>query len=157
VAKMKAPRWLTTSFAEGVHELAPARPAPAYKGALGRCWLAQFDDRKRPCGGRFELAHLIPRQRVENALGALLPYAGTTAAAPPGVIGEVFSVSDRRDLILLAAWDPRNGGIACEGMHRRFDSHATPTLIVPRSGLPDHVEEFAADWGLESELERKFS
>lgn len=62
----------------------------------------------------------------------------------------------RIDLILLAAWDPRNGGIGCVGHHRRFDSHATPTLTVPRSALPDHVEEFAADWGLERQLEDKF-
>ena len=148
MAKIKAPRWLTASFAEGVHELAPMRPAPAYKGALGRCWLAQFDDRMRACSGRFELAHLIPRQRVENALGALM-VEDHAYLSERGFTDEMI-----RDLILLAAWDPRNGIIACEGHHRRFDSHLTPALTVPRKALPGHAISFALDWGIEAQLDR---
>jgi hypothetical protein len=141
----KAPAWLRESFAEGVAKLAPPRPIPAYRGALGVCWLAQFDERRRACTGRLERAHLVPRQRVENALGALLP----------GVCID-FSAEDRIDLTLLAAWDPRNGIVACEGMHRRFDSHATPPLTVPRDALPGHLTDWAEDYGLEHLLDDRF-
>lgn len=141
---MRPPEWLTTTFAEGVLELAPARPVPAYKGALGRCWLAQHDERRRPCASRLERAHLISRQRVSNALGALLPWgaAGTE------------QWNHFADLIQLAEWDPRNGVVACEGHHRRFDAHLTPALIVPRAALPAHALDFASDWGIEGQLER---
>jgi hypothetical protein len=152
MAKRKPPAWLTTAFAEGVVELAPPRPTPAYKGALGRCWLAQHDERRRPCSGRLERAHLIPGQRVENALAALLPY-NPVSVFDPGSIFEM-NPATRRELILLAAWDPRNGIIACEGHHRRFDSHLTPALMVPRKALPGHAISFALDWGIEAQLDR---
>lgn len=154
MAKPKAPAWLTTAFAEGVVELAPPRPAPAYPGALGRCWLAQFDERRRPCEGRFERAHLIPGQRVENALAALLPVQPPVVALDGTVTP--WPIEIRAQLILLAAWDPRNGVVACEHHHRRFDSHATPALIVPRHSLPDQFVEFALDWGLEPQLAGRF-
>lgn len=144
MAKPKAPAWLTTAFAEGVIELAPPRPAPAYKGALGRCWLAQHDERRRPCEGRLERAHVISRQRVGNALGALLPW---------GVAG-TEQWNHFADLIQLAEWDSRNAIIVCEGHHRRFDSHLTPALTVPLDRLPDHVITFAHDWGIEGQLDR---
>lgn len=152
MAKAKAPRWLTTAFAQGVVELAPPRPAPAYKGALGRCWLAQHDERRRPCSGRFERCHAIPRQRVENALGALLPEL------PPWWDGgPAFKPEVRNELILLAAWDPRNAVIGCgEEHHPRWDLKRGPALTVPRDALPGHVIDFAADWGLESQLELRF-
>ena len=148
----KAPAWLRESFRDGVDEQAQRTAVPRVKPALAAegfqsiyCWLAQHDPLKRPCEGRLERFHWINRQRVENALGVLLRiqvYIG--------------SEEDREYLILLAAWDARNGGIGCEAHHRRFDSHATPSLVVPRSSLPAHVEEFTADWGLELELERRF-
>lgn len=172
MAKPKPPAWLTTAFAAGVSELAPARPAPVYKGALGRCWLAQHDERRRPCSAPLERAHLIPRQRVENALGALLPRAdaagmiacGTCNAfshlvdACPDCEGGLihFPGNHRTDLIQLAAWDPRNGVIACEGHHRRFDNHATPPLFVPSLRLPAHALDFVLDWGLESQMRDRF-
>lgn len=144
MAKPQAPRWLTQSFADGVVEQMPPWPAPAYRGALGRCWLAQHDDRRRPCSGRLERAHLIPRQRVENALGALLPWgaAGTE------------EWNHFADLIQLAAWDPRNGVVVCEAHHRRFDSHLTPALTVPLDSVPDHLIDFAFDWGIDGQLDR---
>lgn len=148
MAKPKPPAWLTTAFAEGVVELAPARPAPAYNGALGRCWLAQHDERRRQCSGRLERAHLIPRQRVENALGALLPE-DRYYLPDYGLSDDVI-----RDLILLAAWDPRNGVVACEAHHRRFDSHLTPALAVRYEHLPSHLIQFAFDWGIDSQLDR---
>lgn len=60
------------------------------------------------------------------------------------------------DLVELAEWDPRNGGPGCTEHHRRFDSHATPELIVPADQLPAAVIDFIRDWGLEVEAERKF-
>jgi len=156
VPKLKPPPWLTTAFAEGVVELAPPRPAPAYKGALGRCWLAQHDERRRPCSGRFERCHAIPRQRVENALWALLP--GSTITGEHWPAAAAFATpADVWDLILLAAWDPRNAVIGCgDEHHPRWDGKQGPPLIVRRDALPDHVIDFAAEWGLESQLELRF-
>lgn len=154
MAKPKAERWLTEAFRDGVDE----RDAPTTiwresgwgKRVNPACWLAQHDPARRPCAGRLERFHFIPRQRVENALGALLPSAGPIIDIPFGTWDW-----DPTDVILLAAWDPRNGGIACEQHHRRYDSHLTPALVVPHDALPDHVHEFAEDWGLEDELARK--
>jgi hypothetical protein len=156
MAKAKAPAWLTTAFAEGVLELAPPRPAPAYKGALGRCWLAQHDERERPCFGPFERFHFIPRQRVEHTLGAVLPVATGQWGELDGERVVEYVDFPRDEIVLLAAWDPRNGGVGCEGHHRRYDSHLTPTLKLHAVALPDHVLDFIFGWGLESEAERRF-
>lgn len=170
MAKPKAPAWLCEAFRDGVDDREMVyrdgverfrKKQRPYAGANPWCWLAQFDSRQLPCGGQpgkvIERFHFIPRQRVENALGALLP-----------TVAEILYFGEwsqdrqdraerlRRDLILLAAWDSRNGGLGCEGHHRRLDSQATPALSVPRLALPTHVEEFAADWGLESPLEDRF-
>jgi len=57
------------------------------------------------------------------------------------------------EVILIAAWDPRNGGLACQHHHRRFDAHAgsprAPKIVVPRARLPVHVEEFICDYGFD--------
>lgn len=154
MAKPKAPAWLTTAFAEGVLELAPPRPAPAYKGALGRCWLAQHDPRARPCVGPLERFHFISRQRVANALYPLLPSHGPGADyQPPDVKRPGVAVPG---IIMLAEWDCRNAGLGCEHHHRRYDSHLTPTLKLHPAALPDHAIDFIFDWGLESEAERRF-
>lgn len=153
MAKPKAPVWLRQAFRDGVIELMPDRPAAAYKGALGRCWLAQFDGYRRPCEGPFERFHFVNRQRVENSLWALMPYNPVDIGDPASIFDPRL---DKADLILLAAWDPRNGGVACEAHHRRLDSHAMPALILPQECLPGHVIEFAEDWGIESQLEARF-
>jgi len=175
VGKAKAPAWLRAGFAEGVLELAPPRPRPAYKGALGRCWLAQHDPRRRPCSGHFERFHFLRRQSVEDAVAALLPdrwellrqledqmgepdfwsgnYAATVAKAHGELVGS-GALRPLADLILLAAWDPRNGGVGCEGHHRRFDHHLTPALPVRYEALPPHVVQFAFDWGIDHLLDR---
>ena len=114
-------------------------------GLLLPCWLAQFDERRRPCTGRIEAFHFLGRQRVRNALGALLPEPW-----PREVGGETAQ------LLTLAEWDPRNAGPGCVGHHRRLDSHATPGLVVPGAALPARVHAYAEDWGLESALERKY-
>jgi hypothetical protein len=101
------------------------------------CWLAPFDPQRKPCGGgtKWEAFHYIGRQAVRNC---------------PTLVGL------DPELVELAEWDPRNAGLGCVEHHRRFDSHATPELSVPYETLPTEVVEFIADWGLESECERKF-
>jgi hypothetical protein len=155
--KPKAPRWLTEAFRDGVDE----RDASAWRkvtndraywSAHPLCFLAQHDPLQRPCSGRLERMHFVNRQRVENALAMVLPITSYRTVSTQGLFADEIA----RDLILLAAWDSRNGGIACESHHRRLDSHATPELIVPHDALPDHVIEFGRDYGLESELERRY-
>jgi hypothetical protein len=105
----------------------------------GGCWLGQYDPLRRPCEGRVEICHAVNEQRVRNALYALLP------------------ADEARDGWLeLAAWDPRLAIPGCEGHHRRFDSHLTPRLIIPRHLAPATAVEWSADWGLESSLEERF-
>lgn len=135
------------------------------------CWFGENVPGIDPCehGPRgIEGAHWIKRQRVENALDALLPWGGMLPC-PRCVPGDAANEcewcegglifwpnEDRRDVILLAAWDPRNGVPACEKHHRRFDGHrvdARNELVIWRHEVPAHVEAFALDWGLEQALE----
>jgi hypothetical protein len=149
MSKAKAPEWLREAFRDGVEEhVAHLRGLIVHPHDA--CFLARHDDRRRPCSGPYERFHFINRQRVENAMAALLPYAWEADA-----LGAFLTETEwtRDDLILLAAWDPRNGGIACEGHHRRFDSHLTPPLTVPRLQLPARVIEFVTDNGIEHELD----
>lgn len=145
----EAPAWLRKAFADGVDEAELAtfdgRPpvamvSTAYAGAHPNCWLASFDDRRRPCEGKLERFHFIGRQRVRNLLWDALLYAVYTET------GEIF---ETRETIMLAEWDARNGGIACEHHHRRFDSHAcspkAPKIVVPYEALPSRVVHFAFD------------
>lgn len=150
MAKPKAPVWLREAFRDGVDEREHARlrvPAPdvapvRWDGPVPWCWLAQHDPRRRPCSGPLERFHFIGRQRVRAALFALLPGAR-----------ELIDWRwEPADLLPLAEWDARNGGIACEAHHRRFDNHLTPELPVRWMDLPGHVLEFADDWGLEDQL-----
>lgn len=158
--KPKAPRWLTEAFRDGVDER-ELNYTP--RGLSYDCWLAQFDPLQRPCSGPIERAHLIKRERVENALRALLPDA-LEAVMQIGVqtIGRQFLEDDpalysQTDLVLLAAWDPRNARLGCAHEHHpRFDSKQMPTLIVPYAALPDHALEFAEERGLEHLLDDRF-
>lgn len=174
MAKPKAPRWLTQAFADGVDELVPplSERHGAYPGAWAHCFLAHHDPARHPCEGQtgtYERFHFIPRQRVENALGALLPDDGQpfmeTAevwdpSTTPAEEAPYFIFRGRADLILIAAWDPRNGDLGCEHHHRRFDGHATspraPKIIVPWDFLPDHVDEFVVDYGLDGPASERF-
>lgn len=209
MAKPKAPYWLTQAFADGVDEQLQLRPdgsnitgrhpRPTYRLASPYCFLAQHDERRRPCSGRLERAHLIPRQRVEAVVWEQLrgaevnepcPYCGGSAFVDdvePECCGNTTTSGECRgdcavprqvevpcascdggfvraplvkaevdDLILLAAWDPRNAVIGCEGHHRRFDNHATPVLVIPAPELPDHMLDFIFDWGLETQAEARF-
>lgn len=179
MAKAKAPRWLTESFRDGVDQFATAEghPPKPYPLANPWCWLARHDPARAGCDGALERFHYIGRQRVENALGALLPFAvditfnddgSINIGGPPPPVDAAGRISGpppiaeewRDEITLLAAWDPRNGGLGCEGHHRRFDGHQVSLprhrIIVPRIALPGRVVDFAGDYGLESDLERKF-
>jgi len=122
-------------------------PMRLYDGGPA-CWLKQFDPLDRPCSGDLEAFHFIGRQQLRRALGHQL----TTDAFADGAIDAL----DVADLVELAEWDPRNGGPGCTGHHRRFDSHSTPGLTLRVAVLPAFVFDFLADWGLESEAQRKF-
>lgn len=165
--KPKAPRWLTESFRAGVDaRQAPGgvRLRPAYPGAYPSCWLAHHDPRRRPCTGLMERFHFVNRQRVENAMGALLLGAEYTpwvyrneGAAFHGIaINTLVSNAERDDLILLAAWDDRLGEVGCEGHHRRLDSHLTPALEIVSSALPAHLIDWGEDYGLEHLIGERF-
>ena len=138
---MKAPAWLRESFRDGVDE----RQAEPLLADV-RCWLADHDPLRRPCVGPLERFHFIPRKDVKRTLGNLLPW---------GIAG-TDEWNHFADLIQIAEWDDRNGGIACERHHRRFDSHLTPRLVVPRSAVPRHVLAFVDDYGIESAYRVRF-
>lgn len=162
--KPKAPEWLRLSFRDGI-DFRVSEEHEFPDGYYG-CQLAQHDPLQRPCSGRLERFHWVNRQRIENAIAALMP---TTWDAVEDVI-RYRSAESYRDaalpeyydpalwapeLILIAAWDPRVGGIACEAHHRRFDSALTPPLVVPYDALPSHVTDWAEEKGLESQLEAR--
>lgn len=164
--KPKAPRWLTEAFRDGVDERdlphfddgPPTVSVPlAYAGAHPNCWLADHDPVRRPCSLPLERFHFIPRQRVENALGGML--LGATVEDSEGFPLALAQV-EREAIVLVAAWDPRNGGLACEGHHRRYDGHAVSLprdrIIVPAAALPAHVNEFVDDYGLLADYFGKF-
>lgn len=120
----------------GFHREATRIPrSPAFLNGKPCCWLAPHDPEGRPCAGKWEAFHFVGRQQIRNC------------ATLRGI---------EQELLDLAEWDVRNGGLGCVEHHRRFDHHATPTIEVHASALPEWVVEFIFDWGLEIEAERKF-
>lgn len=99
------------------------------------CWLAQFSN--VACDGQLVRAHLIARQRLVREVTNRLPNE------------EAFKVIwDER------VWVPACGGpTGIGGHHGQFDGC---TLLVPRSGLPEGLEAFAAEHGLGWVLDREF-
>jgi hypothetical protein len=163
--KPKAPRWLTESFRAGVDaRQAPGgvRLRPAYPGAYPSCWLAHHDPRRRPCTGPMERFHFVNRQRVEGAMWEQLREAmfwEPDAIGPHGEyagMGRCLDRAERDELILIAAWDDRLGGLGCEGHHRRLDSHLTPALEIVSSALPAHLIDWSEDYGLEQLIAERF-
>ena len=175
MAKAKAPSWLREAFSRGVDAYTaaehPIGHVGLYEGANRFCWLAQHDPAKRPCTpGRLERFHFIRRQDVEGAMWAQLPdtiqycsdCGGAGGFAVERMIGHSFiecgacegrghfSPYDPDELILIAAWDPRNGGLACEQHHRRYDQHQVSLprerVIVPYAALPSRVIHFGFDY-----------
>lgn len=119
------------------------------------CWLAQFDPEERTCTETLERVHVISRQRVETLVWQSLRDAELEFEDGP-IPFDRDGGATVKAVVLLAAWDPRNGRIGCNGHHPRFDSHSTPRIVVPARALPGHVLEFIEDYGLEAEAERKF-
>jgi hypothetical protein len=123
------------------------RPMRLFDGGPA-CWLWQFDMLERPCSGRLEGVHLLGRQQIRHTLRRQL----ATDAWAEGAIDP----ADVDDLVQLAEWDPRNAAAGCTGHHRRFDSHATPELLMPAEALPLQALIFITSWGFEDDAERKF-
>lgn len=101
------------------------------------CWFRTCIPGIDGCEGPIQGCHWIKRQRVEYDVAFMVGSARSD------------------DLVLLAAWDPRNGVPGCEKHHFRFDSNRQPSLIVPRELVPTTAEYFCADWGLETPLEER--
>jgi hypothetical protein len=156
VAKAKAPSWLREAFSRGVDAYTaaehPIGHVGLYEGANRFCWLAQHDPAKRPCTpGRLERFHFIRRQDVEAAMFTQLWHATIAIERPDGVwLDAQMTGPEREDLTLIAAWDPRNGGLACEQHHRRYDQHQVSLprerVIVRYEALPSTVVQFGFDY-----------
>lgn len=147
MAKPKAPEWLREAFRDGVDEYTRAEHTgigKPYPLANPWCWLARFDPARRPCAGVLERFHYVRRQDVENAMWSQLANAIYEDAE--GLIQNAWDW----DLILVAAWDARNGGMGCEEHHRRYDGHQVSLprerVIVPFSALPARVIHFGFDY-----------
>jgi len=159
--KPKAPSWLRESFKDGV-DFRVSEGREFSDGYYG-CQLAQHDSLQLPCSGRLERFHWVNRQRIENAMGALLLGAEVEEwwsdwnGEEGGAGTDCFTMPQDwlGEIVLLAAWDPRVGGIACEVHHRRYDRQLGPLLTVFYDALPSHVIEWSEDWGLESQLEAR--
>lgn len=97
------------------------------------CFFAHRGD----CDGRLVKAHLIPKQRIKREKQSLLP----------------------KDDLQWLIWDERvwtymcGGPTGLGGHHGAFDAKQ---IRIRRSHLPEGVEEFAAEYGLEWSLERDY-
>jgi len=161
MAKPKAPVWLRESFRDGVEELVcgEGRPEKPYPAANPWCWLAQHDPAERPCAGVLERFHFIRRQDVEAAIWQDLYLAVVEEPLPTGeTFRAPFLTGEVWDLMDVVAWDARNGALACEEHHRRYDNHQVglprDRLVVPYAALPGRVRVFAFERGLDRLLDR---
>lgn len=101
-----------------------------------RCWLSLWT--QTPCDGALIRAHLIPRQVIKRELRSM----GRSEAEIERAI------ADPR------CWVPACGGpVGIGGHHGEFDGLR---LRVPRSGLPEQLEVFAAEYGLTWLLDRRY-
>lgn len=100
------------------------------------CFFAHRGD----CDGRLVKAHLIPKQRIKREFPKSL---------------ENLDIPTRLEIL----WDPRcwtwmcGGPTGLGGHHGAFDAKQ---IRIRRSHLPEGVEEFAAEYGLEWSLERDY-
>jgi hypothetical protein len=119
--------------------MARRRPVP-FIGNEPACWLASFDPYKRPCSNdrRWQAFHFFGKQEIRTH--------------PP-----LFGLTPEEFVEL--EWDARNGGPGCVVHHVAFDhgDGRVEALVVPRLALPDDVEDFAQERGLQSLAERRFS
>lgn len=161
MAKPKAPAWLREAFRDGVDAfLDEENPTWSQRPSIYPCWLAPHDPARRECTGRLERFHFIRRQDVEATMWAQLleaeftpwvyRHAGRRGRLPAEQENRLLTRAEVWDLILIAAWDPRNGAHACEQHHRRYDNHQVglprDRIVVPYSALPSRVIQFGFDY-----------
>jgi hypothetical protein len=142
---------LTTSFWEGTvfeHIESVTLAGPASR-RVAPCWFRRYMGDVCPeCDGPIQGCHFIKRQSVESVLrDLLLPPEMVYRFAPLELTNWIG------ELVMLAAWDPRNGIPGCELHHAAFDGGrlAVPLRLVERAA--PEVIEFSVDYGLESLLE----
>lgn len=99
------------------------------------------------CEGRLVKAHLIPKQRIKRELRSAR------------ILAHVSRLSLERE-VDQAVWDPRVwtwmcGGLnyGAEGHHGAFDAKQ---IVIARDDLPEGVEEYAREYGLEWSLEADY-
>lgn len=141
---------VTTSFWEGtVFEHPPSVTLAQSPRRVAPCWFGRYMDVDEPCNGPIQGCHFIKRQQVEKTIGARLP-------------AYVESVTDLTDwsltcdeIVIVAAWDARNGIPGCERHHHHFDfgSLLVPLELVHRAA--PEVVEFTRWYELEYLLERR--
>lgn len=126
------------------------------------CFLARFSD--RPCEGALVRTHLIEQQKLAKTFpgGAFLD--GRLGWVAVSRITPVRSDSSQGRSLRSLQDDPGTwvwacgGAMGLEGHHGDLDGRRSVhrPLRVPRVALPEAVELFAATFGLEAYLERKY-
>lgn len=110
---------------------------------MSRCFFRQFaPDGLRECQGPTQRHHAIKQQTIRRLFPRLPMFASDE------------EIRENKRRLNQALNDGRNHLMACK---RHHDLHEQAKAIpVPREELPAVLELFAADYGLEYELERMF-
>jgi hypothetical protein len=112
---------------------------------MARCFFKQFAPKGlRDCDGRIQNHHAIKQQTIKSLFRKQKPR-------PQAPDVELRTYKERlRD----ALSDTRNRLWACK---RHHDLHEKSKWIpVPRSEVPDELEDFAEEYGLGYDLDRQF-
>lgn len=106
-------------------------------------WLRSAGMDYPECSGRLQAAHVISRQslRLLRSNMEIAPHRYPSDDPRHNLL--------KHDLDALCA-DPRNGLILCDRHHSAFDRRNGQALLLPY--LPEHVWEFAREYGLEYRL-----
>jgi hypothetical protein len=121
----------------------PPTPAQRHREALAEratgCALSYLGE----CDGRLEADHVIGVQQIKTARGqAVIRIRGTRGDYLPPIL------ADSLDDVIA---DGRNAIALCQRHHHL---KTVAALTIPRDFLPPEVEEFAAEYGLETALAR---
>jgi len=110
---------------------------------VSRCFFAQFAPRGlRECQGPPQKHHAIKQQTIRRLFPRLPMFASDE------------EIRENKRRLNQALNDSRNLIVCCK---RHHDLHEQAKAIpVPREELPEGLELFASDYGLEYELERQF-
>ena len=107
------------------------------------------------CEGRLVKAHLIPKQRIKAAYSSAASRARAVSLVP--LEAPMQALIDRRSEDVI--WDPRVWVPMCGGLtgigghHGAFDAKQ---IRLRRDELPEGLEEFAREYGLEWSLDRDY-